>query len=79
MICLCGKCKGGPEIASVSSFTLSNGAVQRASGGNDGGGNDSDGMQSFNPQGEEDFLFQGVPPLQGDEKLGGVFTLEATT
>ena len=34
-------------------------------------------MRSFNPQVEADFLFPGVPPLQGDEKLGGTFSSEA--
>jgi hypothetical protein len=55
-----------------------NGAVEHASGGNDGGGNNGDGVQSFNPQLEAGFVFCEVPPLQGDEKLGGAFSLEAT-
>ena len=44
-------------------YTFSMVLVEHASGGNDSGGNDSDNVQSFNPQGEADFLFRQNPPL----------------
>ena len=63
-----------PEYPPLHFF---NGAVEHAKGSNDGGGNNGKSVQSFNPQVEADFLFRGVPPLQGDEKLGGAFSSEA--
>ena len=70
--------RADPKLPAYPPLHFFNGAVEHASGGDDDGGNDGDGLQSFNPQGEADFLFHRVPPLQGDEKLGGAFSSEAT-
>ncbi len=70
--------RADPKLPAYPPIHLFNGAVKHASGSNNSNGNVGDGVQSFNPRGEADLIFRGVPPLQRDEKLGGVFSSQAT-
>jgi len=68
-----------PKKPSYPPLHFFDGAVERAncSGGDDG---DDGDVRSLNPRGEADFLFCGlVPTLRGDEKLGGLFSLDVAS
>ncbi len=47
--------RADPKLPAYPPLHFLNGAVECASGGDDGGGNDGDGMRSFNPRGDADF------------------------
>ncbi len=69
--------RADPKLPSYHPLHFFNGAVKRANcGRNDGGDNDGDDVRLLNPQGEADFLFHGLSPLRGDEKLEEPFSLE---
>jgi hypothetical protein len=65
-----------PKLPLYPPLHFFNGAVKQANCGNDSGDNNGDNVRSLNPQGEADFLFRGLPPLQEDEKLAGLFSLK---
>ena len=68
-----------PKKPSYPPLHFFDGAVECANYSGSDDGDDCD-VRSLNPQGKADFLFCGLAPaLQGDEKLGGLFSLDVAS